>query len=163
MRSNAARWRLEDHPAQVFLTPEYVLAPVRGALGGRIDLDPCTTPENPVGARTFFTPPQDGVALPWDVCTAFCNPPYGRARERWIEKCILEAQRGVEVVLLIPAHTDTLWFQKTLRHATTVCFIAGRLRFGVHRQTGQEATASHPSALFGFNCDVRGTGLGWSP
>ena len=175
MRSNAARWRLEDHPEQTHLTPENIVLAVRQIFGGTICLDPCTTPDNPVGALSFVAPPDDGVAVPWDLGSVYCNPPYGRARERWIEKCILESLRGVPIVLLIPAHTDTLWFQKTLRYATTVCLIAGRLRFGVVREgraakaaaNGRsdhcEATASHPSALFGFNCDVTATVLGWSP
>jgi hypothetical protein len=48
----------EDHPNQAQLTPEYVLTAVRRILG-TIELDPCTEPDNPVGAERFYTPPAD--------------------------------------------------------------------------------------------------------
>lgn len=61
---NALRRRAEHAEEQVHLTPAYVLEPVRKALGGRIELDPCTTPDNPVGADRFFALPDDGASRP---------------------------------------------------------------------------------------------------
>jgi hypothetical protein len=46
-------------------------------LGG-IVLDPCTEPDNPTGASTFYYPPQDGCVLTWDARTVWCNPPLWR-------------------------------------------------------------------------------------
>lgn len=165
--NNALRYRDGLHEAQTALTPDYILGPVRDVLGGRIDVDPCTTPDNPVGAATFFAPPQDGLTLSWsgdEYRTIFVNPPYGRAREPWVERCIIEAQKGNAVVLLIPAHTDTKCFQRTVQFATSVCFIKSRVKFGVLRPNRRQVAASHPSALIGFNCDVTRTalGFGWS-
>lgn len=48
--SNDLRRRAGDHIMQRQLTPGYVLEPVRAALGGVIELDPCTEP-----ARSFQT------------------------------------------------------------------------------------------------------------
>ncbi len=149
---NKKRRRPESHERQAMLTPAYVLEPVRELLGG-IGLDPCTEPDNPTGADKFYCPPQDGCALPWDTATVFCNPPYGEAKNRWVERCIEEgAKRGV--VLLIPSHTETRVFQAALWACTSVLFVQGRLRFGVLRENRRQEAASHGSALFGFGVDL---------
>lgn len=150
---NALRYRSEDHPNQTALTPEYVLEPVREALGG-IELDPCTTADNPVDAERFYHPPQDGASLPWDAATIYVNPPYGRARDRWVHRCLEAGEEGRKVILLIPAHTDTRIFQAALRGASGVVFIRGRVKFGVLRPNRRQVAASHPSALIGWNVDL---------
>jgi DNA N-6-adenine-methyltransferase (Dam) len=104
--SNDVRYRDDSHPAQVQLTPGYVLEPVRTDLGGKIALDPCTTPDNPVGAADFICPPADGAGTPWEADTIFVNPPYSRARERWVSRCIDAASAGSQVILLIPADEE---------------------------------------------------------
>ncbi len=135
------------------LTPSYVIEPIR-ALLGRIDLDPCTEPDNPLGAEQFYAPPQDGCGLLWNAETVFCNPPYGEARGRWIARCIAEGERR-QVVLLIPAHTETKLFQIALQACWSVVFVRARLRFGVLRENRRQEAASHGSAIFGFGVDVR--------
>lgn len=152
--SNQLRYRPEDHERQTQLTPSYVLEPVIKALGGWIGLDPCTTLENPCGARRFYSPPQDGAVLPWDAGSIFCNPPYGKARERWVHRCIQAAGEGRRVVLLMPAATDTRIFQGALGSATGAVLIRGRVKFGVLRPNRRQAAASHPSALIGWNVDL---------
>jgi hypothetical protein len=151
--NNDLRYRAEAHPNQVQLTPSYVLEPVRAALGG-IELDPCTEPDNPVGAERFYVPPQDGAELSWDAETVFVNPPYGKVRERWVVRCIEAGAAGSRVVLLIPAHTDTRIFQEALRSATSLVLIRGRVKFGVLRPNRRQQAASHPSALIGWNVDL---------
>jgi hypothetical protein len=47
----------------------------------------------------------------------FCNPPYGQARDRWVERCVLEG-RFRRVVLLIPGHTETWSCQRALGACT---------------------------------------------
>jgi hypothetical protein len=123
-------------------------------LGGKIDLDPCTTPDNPCGAERFYSPPQDGAALPWDAGTIWVNPPYGKAKDRWVLRCIDAGHRGAQVVLLVPAHTDTRTFQRALETASTALLIRGRLKFGIPRENGRQAAASHPSALIAWNTDL---------
>lgn len=147
---NNLRYRAEDHPNQTQLTPAYVLEPVREALGG-IELDPCTLPENPCGARRWYYLPDDGASLPWDAATIFVNPPYGKARERWVGKCIEAAAAGSRVVLLIPAHTDTRPFQKAAASTSHIVFVRGRVKFGVLRPNRRQVAASHPSALLCWN------------
>lgn len=149
---NAKRRRPEGHARQAMLTPEYVLAPIRLLLG-TIGLDPCTDSDNPIGADSFYCPPQDGCSLPWDAPTVFCNPPYGEARGRWVDRCIQEGKNRM-VVLLIPAHTETRIFQRALQECDSVVFVTARLRFGVLRENRRQEAASHGSALFGFGVDV---------
>lgn len=152
--NNDLRYRDGEHPAQTWFTPDYVLDPVRVDLGGVIGLDPCTTDDNPVGARVFFTQADDGLARSWPRTSAFVNPPYGKARESWVDRCIKIALSGVPVVLLIPAATDTRIFQKAASTATAVVFIKGRVKFGVLRPNRRQVAASRPSALIGWNTDL---------
>lgn len=148
--NNNLRYRNDAHPNQRQLTPSYVLEPVREALGG-IGLDPCTEADNPCRAERFYTAETDGAAQPWDAATIYVNPPYSRARERWVSRCIEAAERGSSVVLLMPSHTDTRLFHRCLASASHVVFIRGRVKFGVLRANGRQEAASHPSCLIGWN------------
>jgi hypothetical protein len=149
---NAKRRRPDSHARQAMLTPAYVLEPIRAVLGG-IGLDPCTEPDNPTGADQFYHLPQDGCGLPWEAPSVFCNPPYGEARERWVDRCIAEGARR-KVVLLVPSHTDTKIIQRALAACRSVLFVRARLRFGVLRENRRQEAASHGSAIFGFGVDV---------
>ena len=153
---NEKRRRPDSHARQAMLTPEYVLEPLRALLGG-IGLDPCTEPDNPTGAFRFYSLPADGCAADWPGHSVFCNPPYGEARNRWVEKCI-EVGKSKPVVLLIPSHTETRIFQRALTACHTVLFCQSRLRFGVLRDNGRQEAASHGSAIFGFNVDLSSLG-----
>lgn len=161
--NNAIRYRDDAHPNQRQLTPDYVLEPVRLALG-HIELDPCTEPDNPCGAERFYTPPDDGAATPWDAATIYVNPPYGKARERWVARCIEAGEAGSKVVLLIPSHTDTRVFHWAMQTAAGVLFIRGRVKFGLLRANRRQEAASHPSALLAWNVTLDATDLGtWCP
>lgn len=66
----------------------------------------------------------------WGGETVFCNPPYGKAISEWVRKCSMEASRkGTIVVMLLPARTDTRWFQQFILNRAEVRFLKGRLRF----------------------------------
>ena len=150
--NNDLRYREGNHAGQRQLTPPYVLEPVREAFGGTIDLDPCTEPDNPTGATRFLTAVDDGLTLPWGRSgSIYVNPPYGKAREPWVERCIAAADSGCRVVLLMPAHTDTRIWHRAMETAAAVCFIKGRVKFGVLRKNRRQEAASHPSALIGWN------------
>ena len=69
------------------------------------DCDVCAIPEN-AKCRKFFTPEQDGLKQEWKgIC--YMNPPYGRAIGKWVQKA---AESATTVVCLLPARTDTKWF-----------------------------------------------------
>ncbi len=118
---------------------------------GPIGLDPCTTMDNPVGADIFMFPPPggmtagiDGLAAGWGggkFGVVFCNPPYGRGLGAWSAKMKDEAKRGAEIIGLLPARTDTKWWQD-VTSADAVCFWRGRLKF-----VGAPHAAPFPSAV----------------
>jgi len=145
---NQKRRRPDHHARQAMLTPSYVLEPIRKAMGG-IGLDPCTEPDNPTKATFFYHLPMDGCSMPWNTWSVFCNPPYGEAKDRWVERCISEG-KSRKITLLIPAHPETRVFQKALKSCSSVCFVQARLRFGVLRDNGRQEAASHGSAIFSF-------------
>lgn len=157
---NDLRYGDADHPRQWHLTPKYVLDLVRVDLGGRIDLDPCTFADNPTDAWSFYTVADDGLSRPWwhgrarEPTSVFVNPPYGKAREPWVNRCIAVAEHGAKVILLIPAATDTRIFQKAASTSTAVVFVRGRVKFGTRRENRRQHAASHPSALIGWNTDL---------
>lgn len=169
---NGLRYRNGDHPNQTHFTPEYVLMPVRFDLDPNpyesvIGLDPCTTPDNPVGADVFYTIEDDGLAQPWGgvdgwMPSVFCNPPYGKAREPWVKKCVEAGERGQRVILLMPAATDTRIFKLAASTSTAIVYITGRVKFGTLRPNRRQHAASHPSALIGWNTSLYASrDLGW--
>lgn len=97
-------------------------------------IDVCALPEN-AKCDTFYTPEDDGLTQPWRG-TVWCNPPYGREIGKWVEKAGEAAANGADVVMLLPARTDTAWFHRFIYNKPNVeiRFIKGRLKFG-GRQT----------------------------
>ncbi len=93
-------------------------------------LDPCSTHENHKCDK-YYTMEDDGLAKDWSGETVFVNPPYGRSIGKWVEKCYKENLKGVTVVMLIPARTDTSWFHNYIYNNPNVeiRFLKGRLKF----------------------------------
>lgn len=92
-------------------------------------LDPCSTNENAKCAK-FYTKNEDGLLQDWDNEIVFMNPPYGREIGKWVRMADRTAQRGGVVVALLPARTDTIWFQKNIYKKYEIRFLKGRLYFG---------------------------------
>jgi hypothetical protein len=133
---------------QDWRTPPEVLDLVRAALRGRIDLDPCASREA-LGAggligeqRNIFGPPDaSGLEEPW-AGRVYVNPPFDGLAE-WATKCRREhEEHGAEVILLLPARTDTAYWHEHVSTAKAVCFWRGRMRF-----VGASASAPFPTAL----------------
>lgn len=79
----------------------------------------------------YYTPEMDGLKRPWDTTqgAVFCNPPYGRRIGEWVRKAYEEAKKGVTIVLLIPARTDTSYFHEYIYGVAEIRFVRGRLHF----------------------------------
>ena len=90
--------------------------------------DPC--PINPL---------EDGLQSEWHEKN-FVNPPYSRLKE-WIIKAISEHKKKREVILLIPARTDTQAFKLLYDYGCHFVFITGRLKFN------DKGIAPFPSVL----------------
>lgn len=113
----------------------------------KFQTDVCATPENTKCPR-YFTPEKNGLAQEWNgVC--WMNPPYGRGIDVWIQKAYESArQNGATVVCLLPARTDTRWWQTFCRDAE-VFFVPGRLKFN-----GTKHSAPFPCAVVVFRPQV---------
>lgn len=109
-------------------------------------LDVCANEQNAKCAR-FFTQHDDGLSQEWRG-TCWMNPPYGRMIGKWIKKAYESSLLGSTVVCLVPARTDTAWWQDYIldesgsMHASEIRFLRGRLKFG-----GQKGSAPFPSAI----------------
>jgi len=90
------------------------------------DLDVCATRRNAKVER-FYSPEDDALAQPWRG-TCFCNPPFDQI-EAFVTKAIRSVAEGATVVMLVPARTDSRWFQALVQHADDVRLFARRLRF----------------------------------
>jgi len=74
-------------------------------------LDPCADEYNHKCDK-YYTESDDGLKQDWSGETVFVNPPYSDSKH-WIEKCYKEARKNhTRSVMLIPARTDTVAFQK---------------------------------------------------
>lgn len=94
-------------------------------------LDAAATEKN-AKCPAYYAPEADGLKRPWGVVgegAVFCNPPYGRDIGKWVRKAYEEAQRGVTIVLLIPARTDTAYFHEYIYGKAEIRFVRGRLHF----------------------------------
>ena len=122
-------------------TPAEVVDLVRSLYGGTIDLDPCAPddPDNWIAANNYPAS-VDGLSKPWRG-SAYVNPPFGSLRT-WIEKSSEEAALGCEVLLLMPARTDTRAWHRCVPTASAICFWRGRMRFA-----GAPASCPFPVAL----------------
>jgi phage N-6-adenine-methyltransferase len=107
-------------------------------------LDVCATHSNAKCGR-YFTKEENGLTQIWSgVC--WMNPPYGREISLWVRKAYESSlETGTVVVCLLPARTDTKWWQDyVIAHAESIRFIRGRLRFS------GRGPAPFPSALVVF-------------
>ncbi|HEY0838856.1 MAG TPA: DNA N-6-adenine-methyltransferase [Vulgatibacter sp.] len=137
-------------------TPAVVLDLVRQL--GRIALDPCSNPWSEVGAGMTLDGTmleEDGLLADWGECVkmgggglVFVNPPYGRGElPKWADKIASEARvDDLEIVALVPASTDTRWWDVLRREATAIAYWCGRLKFG----GGDHGAGTFGSAAFYF-------------
>jgi phage N-6-adenine-methyltransferase len=96
-------------------------------------LDPCTSPDNPLGTPKFYTEADNGLYQLWAPGPVYCNPPFGAKNIKpWIFKAMLEQSNGVTTVMLLPAHMSDIWMHNYVLHREpkiTYEFIKGRLTF----------------------------------
>ena len=121
-----------DASSDEWHTPPAILAPVRAALGGRIDLDPasCAAAAGRVGAGRWYGLPDDGLALPW-FGAVFVNPPYSRAAA-WLRRALKAVNGGEVAALAVLTHaTSMLGTDSGLALVERAAAVAlpGRVRF----------------------------------
>lgn len=111
---------------------------------GRFDLDPCAgAGQTPLASR-IYTPPQDGLTLPWEG-RVWCNPPYGPHVGQWAER-MAEHHNGI---MLIFARVETRAWRGIWAGADAILFPFRRITF--HRPDGNKAkSGTAPSAFCAY-------------
>lgn len=108
-------------------TPDNIFNELNNEFG--FNLDVCATDINHKCNR-YFTQAEDGLKNSWGGYIVFCNPPYSNI-SAWVKKAYYESFKpDTVIVLLIPARTDTKYFQEYIYHRAEIRFIKGRLKFG---------------------------------
>lgn len=135
-----ARGYMPRAKANDWRTPREVLDLVGLLWPKGIDLDPCASPD-PMHHFAIRNVSFEGIGERWKGRT-FVNPPFDALAE-WAKKCRdSHEEEGAEVVLLLPARTDTRYWHSHVAHAQAICLWKGRMRF-----VGATASAPFPTAL----------------
>lgn len=115
-------------------TPQYIF----DAINLSFDLDPCSAGEDKdcVPASNRYTILDDGLNKDW-FGLVFCNPPYGSQTSIWLDK-MSQHQNGIALVF---ARSGTRWWQKVAPTTTSICFVAGRIKF-INGQTNKTQSAA---------------------
>jgi len=92
-------------------------------------LDVCATHETATCEEWFGASGLDHPWVPVREGAVWCNPPYGSAIGKWIEKAHRDSLLYHQtVVMLLPARTDTQWFHAYCLRGE-IRFLRGRLYF----------------------------------
>jgi len=83
----------------------------------------------------------DGLKYSWQNLRVFMNPPYSRGLiSKCIEKAYIERNNAAIIVMLIPAATDTKWFQDYVLPYCHIDWLPKRIRF-INPETGKSGTS----------------------
>ena len=58
----------------------------------------------------------------------YLNPPYSNIGP-WVDKAIIEHQKGKTIVMLVPSDTSVQWYKRARETCHEVRFISGRISF----------------------------------
>jgi len=128
-------------------TPSYLFKMLHSIYN--FTLDPCSSNSN-YKCDKHYTVKENGLAQPWDGEIVFMNPPFSRKEKMlidpWVQVAAMAAEiHNATVIGLLPARTDTGWFQDfVFDFARELFFIRGRLKFELE---GAKYSATFPSVL----------------
>lgn len=132
-----------------WFTPQDVFDCIRFQFDiGTVDFDFAADPYNAKAAR-YYTEDDDALTQEWEAETGWLNPPYGRIIGDFTDKAVASVEDGQvrRLILLVPARTDTKWFQRIVNSPVCdhVLFIKGRIKFE-SPTTDELNSAPFPSA-----------------
>jgi phage N-6-adenine-methyltransferase len=123
----------------VYETPQWLFDFLNELFG--FTLDVCATAKN-AKVKKYITPKKDALKQQWNG-RWWMNPPYGRQIGSWVKRAAyFGKQEGNLGVCLLPARTETAWFQTLWDEAELLLFLRGRLKFG-----GGDSAAPFPSVI----------------
>jgi phage N-6-adenine-methyltransferase len=135
-------------------TPVVYLDSARAVMG-QINTDPASNPmaQENVKADVYYTVDDDGLAQDW-IGKVWMNPPYtARVINQFIDKLVSHFESGdvSEAIVLTNNNTDTSWFHQAAKHASAVCFTAGRINFLKRDGSKSSPTNGQSFIYFGEN------------
>lgn len=103
-------------------TPDDLFAPLEDEF--LFEIDVCAT-DNNTKCVTFYSEEENGLLQDWSIWrSCWMNPPFNNNKE-WVIKAYNESLKGVTVVCLVPARTNTNWWHDYCMKGE-VRFIRGR-------------------------------------
>ena len=129
-------------------TPDSLFKALDAEFG--FDLDAAADEQNSKVQR-YITREENALSVDWSErgSTVWLNPPYGRDIPLWMSKAYEESRKGVTVVVLIFARTDTRWWHDYASKADEIRFIRGRIHF--KRADGHTGPSTAPSSVLVFS------------
>lgn len=133
-----------------FSTPDFIFEYAEEICGNpdqdfKFDIDLAADSEN-TKCEKYFTKEDNAIFQDWGEFN-WCNPPYSNI-EPFVEKAIIEANRGNHTCMLLPSRTSNPYWSKIFKNAH-VLFIGGRLSFlGRHAVKGSCAAEGSAYVLF---------------
>tara|TARA_Y100000361_G_scaffold152627_1_gene172517 strand:+ start:2148 stop:2630 length:483 start_codon:yes stop_codon:yes gene_type:complete len=121
---------LYDSKEQTWATPQALFDKLDEEFNFELD---AAASELNAKCEVYLTEEQNALDLDWSKYASrsvWLNPPYGRAIGKWIRKAYMESTKGLCVVCLVFARTDTRWFHRWAMKAQEIRFIPGRITFG---------------------------------
>jgi len=151
-----------------FWTPDFIFEYAEEICGNpdndfKFDLDVCADSEN-AKCKKYYTIDDNALLQDWDLFN-FCNPPYSNI-EPFINKAILEAQKGNHTCMLLPSRTSNGYWETIFDNAHVI-FIGGRLSFGGHNNTKGSCAAEGSAYVLFYPDTIRDPGaeeknkVGW--
>jgi hypothetical protein len=145
---------LQTGEMEWYTPPDYIDA-VREVLGGKIDLDPASSPmaQGVVQAGKFYTIDDDGLAQDWSG-TVWLNPPFKSSLvKQFAEKLIAEHDSGdvPAAVMVTNSYTETSWWHSLARASAAVCFTRGRIKFDSPH--GEKAAPTNGQCFYYFGVE----------
>lgn len=108
-------------------------------------LDVCALPLT-AKCNNYYTPEINALEQDWNGNICWMNPEYNNAYI-WMKKAYEESLKSYCIVVcLVPARTDTKWWDEFAMKASEIRFIKGRLKFG-----NSKNSAPFPSAIIIFD------------
>lgn len=110
-----------------------------------IDVDPCTSKRNPMGASVFYTRRDNGLkrANDWTIALRaairargrahlYVNPPYGLGILPWLLElysAVGELGAALHALALVPCRPGSRWYAAATTHCQLLCELHGRPTF----------------------------------
>jgi hypothetical protein len=111
-------------------TPPEFIEMARQVMGS-IDLDPASNElaQSWIKATKYFTKDDDGLRQEWAE-NVYCNPPYGRSVEDWLEVGLDWYEDGnVKSAVFLLNRTGAAWYKQAIKQVSAICEVHKRIAF----------------------------------